>query len=144
MRARDVEVGRTYVVLVPHRLPASRYPDRFEPGTAHWDALWLAGARFRFTVTAVDRTASPPTAEGLRITERSHTVMVLTAEQVAGLGLPPGDEYRMLGMLVDTDDRPVYLPDIEPLTVPVRWLRSPDDPHLDPRTHRDADRYPYI
>ncbi|PPJ02127.1 hypothetical protein C5E51_31700 [Nocardia nova] len=47
MRARDVQIGHTYVVLVPRRLPIARYPERGLPGTPVWAAKLLADARFQ-------------------------------------------------------------------------------------------------
>ncbi|MFF4027778.1 MULTISPECIES: hypothetical protein [Nocardia] len=144
MRARDVEIGHTYVVLVPHRLPAARYPDRERLGTSMWVASLLTGARFRLTVSNVDYDTDPVTVEGLRLIERSHTEVTLTDDQAAALGLAPKQGYRMVGSLVDRTGRVACLPSIEPIRVPVRWLRSADDPRLAQTTHRDADLWPFM
>ncbi|WP_156747617.1 hypothetical protein [Nocardia sp. 852002-51244_SCH5132740] len=144
MRARDVEIGHTYVVLVPHRLPIARYPDRQVPGTFMWVAGLLAGARFRLTVTGIDLDACPATVDGLRLIERAHTDVTLTGEQASALGLPPGHGYRVVGMLIDRTGRPARVPSLETVRVPVRWLCPPDDPRLQRDTHRDADLWPFM
>ncbi len=139
-----MEIGHTYVVLVPHRLPTARYPDRDRLGTHMWAAGLLIGARFRLTVTGIDHSATPVTAEGLRLIERSSIDIELSDRQAIGLGLPPGQRYRVTGSLVDRHGRPARVPSIEPTCVPVRWLRPTDDPHLQRHTHRDADHWPYM
>lgn len=144
VRARDVEVGHTYAVLVPFRLPAGRYPDRDRLGSSTWIASFLTGARFRLTVTCVDRSATPASVEGLRLIERAHTEVPLTPEQAGALGLPPERRYRAVGSVVDEEGRVIHLPDVEPMRVPARWLRHLDDPQLLERTDRDADRFPFM
>ncbi|PPI89221.1 hypothetical protein C5E46_34440 [Nocardia nova] len=144
VRARDVEVGCTYVVLVPHRLPAARYPDRGRPGTPAWIGSWLAGTRFRFTVTSIDHGADPVTAEGLRFVDRAYAEVVLTDDQATALGLEPGQGYRVAGSLLDRAGNLAYLPAVDPIRVPVRWLHATDDPRLEQLSHRDADRWPYM
>ncbi|WP_157104391.1 hypothetical protein [Nocardia kruczakiae] len=144
MRARDVEIGHTYVVLVPHRLPIARYPERELPGTPIWVAGLLAGARFRLTVSSIDRDTHPATAEGLRLIERAHTDIALTSAQAADLGLPAGQGYRVVGMLVDRTGRPARVPSLETIRVPVRWLYPAEDPRLLAKPHRDADLWPFI
>lgn len=140
MRVRDIAIGHTYVVLIPQRIPKARYPDSDQPGTPAWAWWWMHGVRFRITVTDVDTTTDPVQVEGLRITERPHIEVTLTDEQVTALGLPEGD-YHVRGLLYDGRDRLVGLPEVEPLRVPVRWLRPEN---VDDRTHRDIDRYPYM
>ncbi|MGQ4619568.1 hypothetical protein [Nocardia sp. R7R-8] len=140
MRTRDIEVGCTYMVLVPQRLPRSRYPDCDQPGSLTWAWSWLRGGRFRLTVTEIDRTSDPPIVEGLRITANSRIAVVLTSEQAHGLGLPTG-VFRVRGTLFDGEDRPVRLPEVEPLRVPARWLRPVEQLCL---THRDIDCFPYL
>ncbi|MFG3525041.1 hypothetical protein ACGF5S_32620 [Nocardia nova] len=144
MRARDVQVGHTYVVLVPHRLPAARYPDRQIPGTFMWVAALLTGARFRLTVTGIDLDACPPTAEGLRLIERAHTDVALTRDQATALGLPPGQGYRIVGMLIDHTGHPARVPALETIRVPLRWLHCAEDPRLHRDSHRDADLWPFM
>lgn len=139
-----MEIGHTYVVLVPHRLPIARYPARRLPGTPMWVASLLAGTRFRITVTGIDRDTTPATAEGLRVIERSHTDIALTDTQAIALGLPAGQGYRIVGMLVDRTGRPARVPSLETIQVPVRWLYPPDDPRLQHATHRDADQWPFM
>ncbi|MFI2589852.1 hypothetical protein ACH498_25115 [Rhodococcus erythropolis] len=143
VRVRDVEVGCTYVVLVPHRLPAALYPERGRPGTPAWIASWLAGTRFRFTVTSIDHDTDPVTAEGLRFTERAYTDITLTDNQATALGLEPGHGYHVAGTLLDRDGNLTYLPAVDPIRIPVRWLHPTDDPRLPQSTHRDADHWPY-
>ncbi|WP_227980656.1 hypothetical protein [Nocardia spumae] len=144
MRARDVEVGNTYTVLVPFRLPAGRYPDRDRLGSSMWIASFLTGARFRLTVTSVDVSAVPASVEGVRIVERSRTEVALTGEQIAALGLPADNGYRVVGTVIDADGRLIHLPDVEPMRVPARWLRHLDDPLLEARADRDADHFPFM
>ncbi len=139
-----MEIGRTYVVLVPHRLPIARYPERELPGSPAWVAGLLTGARFRLTVTSVDRSTDPATVEGLRLIERAHTDLALTDAQAAALGLSPGQGYRVVGMLIDRTGRPARVPSLETLRVPVRWLRPAEDQRLRRDTHRDADVWPYM
>ncbi|MFE3230211.1 hypothetical protein [Nocardia sp. NPDC059228] len=141
MRARDVVVGQTYAVLIPHRLSQGRELDRDQPGTPASAWWWMSGTRFRLTVTAVDSTSTPAIAEGRPLTEGPSIEVVLTDEQVTALttlGLPHG-EYRVRGRLVDDQDRPVGLPEIEPLRVPVRWLRPAEA--VDDHAHRNLDPY---
>ncbi|WP_156511449.1 hypothetical protein [Nocardia nova] len=144
MRARDVQIGHTYVVLVPHRLPIARYPERELPGTPMWVARLLAGTRFQITVTSIDRDTKPVTVQGLRLVERAHTDIALTDTQATALGISPGHGYRVIGMLVDHTGHPARVPSLETIQVPVRWLRPPDDPRLRHDTHRDADLWPFM
>ncbi|MCC3313709.1 hypothetical protein [Nocardia africana] len=144
MRARDVQIGHTYVVLVPRRLPIARYPDRELPGSPMWVAKLLAGTRFQLTVTSVDPHTDPVTVEGLRLIERAYTDIALTDTQATDLGLPCRQGYRVVGMLVDHTGLPARLPALETIRVPARWLRATDDPRLDHDTHRDADQWPYM
>ncbi|WP_433566988.1 hypothetical protein ACQP1O_18485 [Nocardia sp. CA-151230] len=140
MRARDVVVGQTYVVLIPHRISQGRDPDREQPGTPASAWWWMTGTRFRLTVTEVDSTSSPAMVAGRPITESPSIEVALTDEQVTALtalGLPSGD-YRVRGRLLDDHDRPVGLP--EPLRVPVHWLRPAEG--IDDHTHRELDRNP--
>ncbi|MFE3262088.1 hypothetical protein [Nocardia sp. NPDC059229] len=139
MQARDVVVGQTYAVLIPHRISPRRRPDRDQPGTPASAWWWMTGTRFRLTVTEVDSTSSPAMVEGRPITEGKSIEVVLTDEQVTALtalGLP-GGEYRVRGRLVDDQDRPVGLP--EPLRVPARWLQPAEG--ADHRTHGNLDPY---
>ncbi|MBF6340899.1 hypothetical protein IU450_34165 [Nocardia abscessus] len=99
--AIDVQIGHTYVVLVPRRLPIARYPDRELPGTPMWVAKLSAGARFQLTVTSVNPGADQVTVEGLRLIERAYTDIALTDTQATDLGLPGGRGYRVVGILVD-------------------------------------------
>jgi len=139
-----VEIAHTYVVLVPHRLPIARYPERELSGTPIWVAGLLAGARFRLTVTSIERDTDPATAEGLRLIERAHTDIALTSGQAADLGLPAGQGYRVVGMLADRTGRPARVPSLETIRVPVRWLYTAEDPRLLAKPHRDADLWPFI
>ncbi|WP_063000864.1 hypothetical protein [Nocardia mikamii] len=143
MRARDVKIGHTYVVLVPHRLPVARYPDRELPGTSMWVAGLMTCARFRLTVTSVDNDTDPVIAEGLRLIERAHTDIELTPAQATALGLAPGQGYHLVGMLIDHHGHPARVPCLETIRVPIRWLYAADDPRLQHRTHRDADLWPF-
>ncbi|MBF6302304.1 hypothetical protein IU459_32895 [Nocardia amamiensis] len=136
MRARDIEIGCTYLVFVPYRLPTSRYPYRDQPGTPEWSWWWMTGCRFRLTVTAVDAAGDPPMVEGLRVTESSWAELELSDEQAAALGLPYG-RYRVRGQIVDDRDWPVALPELRTLRIPARWLRPTGGPP--PRTHIDLD-----
>ncbi|MGA4786964.1 hypothetical protein [Nocardia sp. AB354] len=144
MRARDIRIGHTYVVLVPHRLPAARYPDRERPGTSMWMAGLMTGARFRLTVTSVDPTAEPATAQGIRLIERAHAAIMLTDDQAAAIGLAPEQGYCGVGSLIDHNGLPARVPSLETIRIPVRWLHTIDDPHLQRCTHRDADHWPYM
>lgn len=109
-----------------------------------WVARLLAGARFRLTVTSIDHDTDPVMVEGLRLIERAHTDIELTAGQAAMLGVAPGRGYRVTGMLVDRTGRPARIPALETVRVPVRWLCPPDHPRLQRATHRDADLWPYM
>lgn len=144
MRAREVKIGHTYVVLVPQRLPAARYPDREVPGTSMWVAGLLTGARFRFTVTGIDYDTAPVIVEGLRLIERAHTDVELTDDQATALGLLPGQGYHIVGLVLDRRGHPARLPCLETIRVPIRWVYAADDPRLRRRTHRDADLWPYM
>lgn len=140
VRTRDVRVGETYVVEVPHSLPQSRYPaGRDAGGFARWWQLQtLRGGHFRLTVTEIDADAAPPAVEGMRVVQLSHVRVDLTREQALDLGLPPG-AYSVEGLLRDVDDRPVELPDVDTVRVPIRWLH-PGDFERVPQTHRDIDK----
>ncbi|OBF67517.1 hypothetical protein A9X06_05030 [Mycobacterium sp. 852002-51759_SCH5129042] len=121
MHAGDLEVGHTYVVLVPYRLPIDHSLDG--------DRLTvLAGTRFRFTVTAIDTACEPVIAVGLRFVERCYVQITLTDDQADGLGLCPDRQYRVFGSLIDSDRHPVYVPTAESLRIPVQWLYTTDDP----------------
>jgi hypothetical protein len=135
MRARSVEIGGTYWVLVPARLPAVRYPDRNRPGTPEWSWGWMTGCRFRLTVTSVD--AAARMVDGVRMAESSAAEVVLTGDQAAALGLPDDGRYVLRGGLADQQGRPVTVPELRRYRVPVRWLRPADGPA--PKTHTDLD-----
>jgi hypothetical protein len=135
VRLRDVHVGETYLVEVPHRLPASRYPADVLGFGLWWQLAGLRGTRFHLTVTetGVDL-AGTPAVEGLRVHTGSHGVVDLTVEQVAALGLPPG-VYRIQGVVQRLDGGLVELPDVQTLRVAVRWLHpldQPRPPHIPP------------
>lgn len=132
MRIRDIEIGSTYLVFVPHRLPVDRYPDLFTPGAPAWSWGWLRGCRFRFTVTEID----PPLVSGLRILDTAQARIELTDEQCAELGLPLG-HYRLVGTLFDDQNRMVRLPEVRAMEVPARWLQPVTD--TPPRSHCDVD-----
>lgn len=140
---RDVRIGATYLVEVPHEIRADRYPELDTAPEAGALFGWryalfpLRGCRFRLTVTEVDTDAARPMVQGLRLVDRSYVHVELTTEQVAEFGLPPG-RYTLQGTLTDADDKPVRLPDLTTLRVPVRWL-YPGDAQRPPHTHRDAD-----
>lgn len=137
MHAHDLEIGHTYVVLVPHRLPIDRYTDQ--------DRLTvLAGTRFSFTITDIDTATTPAIATGVRFVERSFAEITLTDDQVASLGLTPApdQQYRLFGSLIDRDRQLTYIPGTESLRIPVQWLHATDDPQLSQHTHHDADRWP--
>lgn len=137
VRTRDVAVGGTYLVEVPHDLPPGRYPvdvDSAESAAAWLRLNMLRGARFPLTVTSVDTSGSRPTAQGLRTLFWSHARVALTLEQALELGLPPG-AYEIAGQVSTPDGEPIELPHVEELTVPVRWLRPLDAPQRP--THRD-------
>lgn len=137
MRVRDVRVGDTYLVEVPHQLPPSRYPvDPLNPNL-WWRLAWLRGARFRLSVTSIDRDADPPVVEGVRVVAQPFVVVDLTDEQIDDLGLPPG-RYQVEGVLYDNDHQAVDLPEVESMQVPVRWLHPADAAR--PPTHRDIDQ----
>ncbi len=144
MRARDIRIGHTYLVLIPHHLPIGRYPDRDRLGTPTWVANFLTGARFHLTITSLDTDAHPTTAEGMRVIESSHTELVLTHDQIRTLGLSPEQHYRIVGSLVDDNERLVSWPALEALQVPVRWLHPLNDPRAEMNSYRDADRFPYM
>lgn len=123
VRVRDVQVGGTYLVQVPHELPRDRWPwDPWDPRM--WlRMVWLRGRRFALSITELDQDERMVTGE--RMTEQHAVTVELTAEQVAGLGLPPG-RYWLNGSLLDVDDHRVELPAVEQLRVPTRWLRAID------------------
>ena len=141
VRTRDVRLGETYLVEVPQRLPADRYPKDVLGMGLWWRLDWLRGCRFRVVVTKVDETAMPPMVEGLRKVPREFIRLDLSVEQVAELGLPPGT-YSLQGVLYDSNQRPAELPEVEPLRVPVRWLH-PADAERSPYSHRDVDYDPW-
>jgi hypothetical protein len=97
---------------------------------------WLRGCRLRLSVTAVDPQSAPPMVDGLRVVGDSSVEIDLSAEQVAALGLPPGD-YRVSGLLRAGDGRYVELPQVDELRVPVRWLH-PLDELRPPYSHREV------
>jgi len=140
VRTRDVRLGETYLVEVPHRLPASRYPqtDHADPSSPWWRLWWWRGCRFRLIATELDAAADPPMVEGLRVVRQSVVRLDLAVEQVAELGLPPG-AYSVQGPLLDGNGRPVLLPDVDTVVVPVRWLYPADADR--PPSHRDLDRH---
>jgi hypothetical protein len=92
------------------------------------------------TVTALDTTTTPTLVEGVRITPRAFIRLDLTPDQIAELGLPPG-AYHIQGPLTDASGDLVYLPEVESLQVPVRWLYPSDAHRTD--SHRDVDQQPW-
>jgi hypothetical protein len=141
VRRRDVRVGETYLVEVPHQLPRHRYPADVQGHIQWWQLTVLSGARFRLTVTEVDlEVAGAAAVEGVRVVHRSNMRLELSADQVAALGLSPG-VYYVQGMLTDDTGRPVELPHVDTLRVPVRWLHPKDATR--PDSHRDIDQKPW-
>ncbi|WP_227984773.1 hypothetical protein [Nocardia spumae] len=125
MHPRDVQIGHTYAVLVPARLPAGRYPDRDRLGTSTWMIDFLACVRYRLTVTGIDDAAGPAAVDGLRMMiQPGYVAIDLTGDQVTAAGLVPDRRYRLVGSLCDSAGRAVFLPDLEPVRVPAWWLHA--------------------
>lgn len=92
----------------------------------------LRGRRFALSITELD--ASERMVTGERMVDQDMVTVQLTAEQVAEVGLPPG-QYWLEGTLLDSEQHRVALPAVEQLRVPTRWLH-PLDAARGP-THRD-------
>lgn len=142
VRTRDVRIGETYLVEVPHALPERRYPmpstEDLQAFAQWWRLQTLTGGRFRLTVTAVDAEAQPPAVEGLRVVDQSIVRVELVDEQLRDLGLPLSSAYYVQGVLYDAVGTVVELPELHTLRVPTRWLHSGDATR--PRTHRNLDQ----
>ncbi|MFF8910977.1 hypothetical protein [Streptomyces olivaceoviridis] len=133
MRTKDVRVGETYRCEVPFAFPWRRY--RPETMGDSWLPLsWLRGSYFPLTVVDVDTAAR--TAQGLVMGASARVTMELTEDQAREVGLPPGGDYQVSGMLLDSEGEPIELPRINSLTVPLRWLHPVDTP-VSP-SHHDA------
>ena len=80
-----MEPGGTYVVEVPHKLPASRYPVDVgsAESVAEWLRFsWLRGVRFELTVVSVDAGVRLATVQGVRTVTAPEACVALTLEQV--------------------------------------------------------------
>lgn len=126
MRTRDIQVGETYMVCVPQRLPRrvrDRMPDTREEFTAGLRLHLYRGNRFDLTVTAAD--LDERTVDGVERSTTSRVRVALTLEQVIALGLPDiTSHYELEGTLHDAETgTPVELPaSCSYTSIPMRWL----------------------
>ncbi|MET9083644.1 hypothetical protein ABZX77_17410 [Streptomyces sp. NPDC004237] len=132
MRTREIQVGETYMVCVPQRLPPhvrDRRPGSREEFTAGLRLHLYRGNRFDLTVTAVDPVKR--TVDGYESATTSRVRLALTLEQVITLGLPDiTGHYEIEGTLPDVEaNAPVELPTSCSYTfIPTRWLLPPGTP----------------
>lgn len=126
MRTREIQVGETYMVCVPQRLPPrmrDRRPATREEFTAGLRLHLYRGNRFDLTVTAVD--LRERTVDGYETATTSRVRLALTLEQAITLGLPDiTGHYEIEGTLHDVEaNAPVELPTSCTYTfIPTRWL----------------------
>jgi hypothetical protein len=126
MRTREIQIGETYMVCVPQRLPhgiRDRVPKTRQEFAAHLRLHLARGDRFDLTVTAVDPRAR--TVDGVEETTTSRVRLALTLEQVIILGLPDiTGHYEIEGVVHEADTyTPVELPTSCPyMSIPARWL----------------------
>lgn len=136
MRPQDVEIGETYQVRVPQRLPAAlrdRIPRTAEAFAADMQLHLHRGRRFPLTVTFLEADA---TITGIQATHTSNAQLPLTDEQAALLGLAAGHTYQIRGTITDDEGQPVPLPAAVTYSgIPARWLRPLDElTYLDDRS----------
>ncbi|MCX4481695.1 hypothetical protein OOK44_35570 [Streptomyces cellulosae] len=126
MRTGEIQVGETYMVCVPQRLPRrvrDRTPATCEEFTAGLRLNLYRGNRFDLTVTAVDR--ADRTVDGYETATTSSVRLPLTLEQAITLGLPDiTGHYEIEGTLHDAEtNTAVELPTSCSYTaIPTRWL----------------------
>ncbi|MGW0520670.1 hypothetical protein [Crossiella sp. NPDC003009] len=111
MHAHEVEVGATY-----------RVQPRHNHGTLAW--LFSGPEEFELTVTGTGAVLGEQAAvTGVRVADRHNVSLPLPPEQAQRMGLPPGVEYLVQGVLVDAATGAlVSRPTMESVTVPVSWL----------------------
>ncbi|MGO1055110.1 hypothetical protein [Crossiella sp. CA198] len=111
MRAHEVEIGATYQVRPQH-----------DHGTLAW--LFSGPDEFELTVTGAGAMLGEVSAVvGVRVIDRHNVSLPLPPEQARRMGLPPGVDYLVQGVLVDAASGAlVSRPTMESVTVPVSWL----------------------
>lgn len=128
MRTTDIQVGETYQVKVPQRIPPAlrhRLPTNQHEFAAYMRLDRLRGTRFDLTVTAIADT----TVDGYEATRTSRVCLPLAPEQAAGLDLAPGT-YTITGHITDEDqDDDLDFPTtLTHQGLPAAWLHPADEP----------------
>ncbi|MFJ1845230.1 MULTISPECIES: hypothetical protein [unclassified Streptomyces] len=130
MRVQDIQIGETYQVKVPQRLPPTlrhRIPRTHAGFAADMRLNLRRGDRFDLTVTGIDPEGA--TVDGYEATTTNRVTLRLTADQTVLLDLPAGPEYEIDGFVTDTDGNEVTLPAAITYTVlPAVWLHPLEEP----------------
>ena len=127
----EVRAGETYRVRIPRREDPLRLltgdPARAEVDVGLAQLARTRRTEFDLTVTETGRRlGAEPAVTGVRISETARICVLLPPETTAELGLTPGVDYMVDGILKDAaTGSAVDLPVEHTITVPLRWLRPP-------------------
>ncbi|WP_086820310.1 hypothetical protein [Allokutzneria sp. NRRL B-24872] len=129
MTPTELRVGSTYRV----RVPRGESPAKYVTGRADADLMFFQMALehgnglsedFDITLTSVSEVlAGEPAVTGIKVVDTTHVSTPLAPQVAAALGLAPGVEYIVEGVLKDArSGAPVRVLTEETLTVPASWL----------------------
>src|SRR5437763_10891941 len=125
----EIRSGETYRVHIPRREDPLRLLTR-DPARAEVDSglAQLAQARRTdFDLTVIEtgqQLGREPAVTGIRISETARICVLLPPETAAELGLTPGVDYLVDGIIKDaTTGSAIDIPVEQTITVPLRWLR---------------------
>ena len=129
MYEAEIRSGETYRVHIPRREDPLRLLTR-DPARAEVDSglAQLAQARRTdFDLTVIEtgqQLGREPAVTGIRISETARICVLLPPETAAELGLTPGVDYLVDGIIKDaTTGSAIDIPVEQTITVPLRWLR---------------------
>ena len=129
MYEAEIRSGETYRVHIPRREDPLRLLTR-DPARAEVDSglAQLAQARRTdFDLTVIEtgqQLGTEPAVTGIRISETARICVLLPPETAAELGLTPGVDYLVDGIIKDaTTGSAIDIPVEQTITVPLRWLR---------------------
>ena len=129
MYEAEIRSGETYRVHIPRREDPLRLLTR-DPARAEVDSglAQLAQARRTdFDLTVIEtgqQLGREPAVTGIRISETPRICVLLPPETAAELGLTPGVDYLVDGIIKDaTTGSAIDIPVEQTITVPLRWLR---------------------
>ncbi len=129
MYEAEIRSGETYRVHIPRREDPLRLLTR-DPARAEVDcglAQLAQARRTDFDLTVIEtgqQLGREPAVTGIRISETARICVLLPPETAAELGLTPGVDYLVDGIIKDaTTGSAIDIPVEQTITVPLRWLR---------------------